>query len=72
MAGAVIKGRIKVTQTKEFKASELLVGFHGLEQTYFRIDKTADDANLYLGKRPFIHYTFPVTTYPDKLSPIGN
>jgi hypothetical protein len=31
MAGAVIKGRIKVTQTKEFKASELEIGFHGLE-----------------------------------------
>jgi hypothetical protein len=52
-------------------AKELTVGIHGSEQTYFRLEKTADDANLYLGKRPFINKSFPVTTYPEKVSPVG-
>lgn len=31
MTGSVIKGRIVVTQTKDFMATELVVGIHGSE-----------------------------------------
>ena len=71
MAGAVIRGRIQVTQKKDFMASQLTVGIQGSEQTYFRHQKSADNASLYLGKRPFINKSFPGTTYPDKVAPTG-
>jgi len=35
MTGSVIRGKVIVTQTKDFMASELVVGIHGSEQTYF-------------------------------------
>lgn len=54
MAGVVIKGRIIVTQTNDFMASELSVAIHGSEQTYFELSQTTDNANLFLGKRSFI------------------
>ena len=35
--GSVIRGRIVVNQQKEFNCTELVVGIHGSEQTYFRL-----------------------------------
>ena len=71
MAGVVIKGRIIVTQTNDFMASELSVAIHGSEQTYFELSQTTDNANLFLGKRSFIQARFTVNKYPNNVSPLG-
>ncbi len=66
----MIKGRLIVTQTKEFNCSELVVGIHGSEQTYFRIYES-DSASVFCSKRPFIYKSFVLQSYPNNVAPAG-
>ena len=68
--GSVIRGRIVVNQQKEFNCTELVVGIHGSEQTYFRLYES-DNASIYCGKRPFIYKSFVVNSYSNNISPVG-
>jgi hypothetical protein len=52
-------------------ASELSVGIHGSEQTYFRLYTSSDSASIFSAKRPFIYKSFPVSTYTNNVSPCG-
>jgi len=72
MTGEIIRGRVLVTQTKDFMASELVVGIHGSEQTYFCLHADSHNASIFTGKRPFIYKSFQVATYNDNESPVGS
>ena len=72
MTGSIIRGQILVTQTKDFMASELVVGIHGSEQTYFTANSNQEKSAIFSGKRPFLYTSFPVKTYADSVSPVGD
>ena len=72
MTGSIIKGRIFVTQTKDFMASELVVGIHGSEQTYFTSNASSENSAIFTSKRLFIYKSFTVTPYANNVSPVGD
>jgi len=69
--GQVIKGKIIISQTQEFKAKEVAVGVYGCELTYFWLAQSSDNAT-FQGKRPFVFQSYTVAEIENNVSPVGD
>lgn len=69
-AGEVIRGNITVTQTDVFNGSELRVGLHGAEYTFFKSLHSDEDFS-FTGRYNFMNVDISVEKYLENKSPVG-
>lgn len=69
-AGEVISGRIVLSQAQEFNGSELVIGLHGSEQTFFNMPGS-EELILFSGKFSFLNAEQCLHSFKDQKSPVG-